>query len=48
MWACILACSLRERWIKALDMLERDGEEHPPVVGVNAWKKAYKSSYGMR
>jgi len=32
--------SLKERWMKALDMLERYGEEHPPVVMVNAWKMA--------
>ena len=33
-----LRCSLKEKWMKALDMLERYGEEHPPVVIVNAWK----------
>ena len=33
-----LRCSLKEKWMKALDMLESYGEEHPPVVIVNAWK----------
>jgi len=33
-----LRYSLKEKWMKALDMLERYGEEHPPVVMVNAWK----------
>jgi ubiquinone/menaquinone biosynthesis C-methylase UbiE len=29
---------LKKKWRKALDMLEKCGEEHPPVVAVNAWK----------
>ena len=29
---------LEERWKKALNMLNKYGEEHPPVVVLNAWK----------
>jgi len=29
---------LKKKWKKALQMLEKYGEEHPPVVIVNAWK----------
>lgn len=30
---------LRERWTEALEMLEKHGEEHPPVVIASAWKQ---------
>lgn len=30
---------LKERWIEALEMLEKHGESHPPVVVVEAWKQ---------
>lgn len=30
---------LRKRWTEALEMLGKHGEEHPPVVVVNAWKQ---------
>ncbi|MBO3802559.1 MAG: class I SAM-dependent methyltransferase [Candidatus Brockarchaeota archaeon] len=30
--------NLMERWRKALAMLERYGEEHPPVIVLDAWK----------
>ena len=29
---------LKERWTEALEMLEKHGEEHPPVIIINAWK----------
>jgi len=29
--------SLEERWTKALEMLDKYGEEHPPVIVLNAW-----------
>ena len=29
---------LKRKWKEALKMLEKHGEEHPPVVIVNAWK----------
>jgi len=29
---------LEERWKRALEMLNKYGEEHPPVVVLNAWK----------
>lgn len=31
--------NLKQKWKKALKMLERYGEEQPPVITVNAWKK---------
>jgi len=30
--------NLKERWTKALKMLDEQGEEHPPVIVLNAWK----------
>jgi hypothetical protein len=30
--------NLKRKWKKALRMLERYGEEHPPVVIIHAWK----------
>lgn len=30
---------LKERWTEALEVLEKHGEEHPPVVVANAWKQ---------
>lgn len=29
---------LKEKWVRASEVLEKYGEEHPPVVIVNAWK----------
>jgi hypothetical protein len=29
---------LEEKWIKALDMLDKYGEEHPPVIAITCWK----------
>ena len=31
--------NLRRKWTKAQEMLDKYGEEHPPVVIVNAWKR---------
>jgi ubiquinone/menaquinone biosynthesis C-methylase UbiE len=31
--------NLKRKWMKAAKMLEDYGEEHPPVIVVNAWKK---------
>lgn len=31
--------NLKRKWRKAVKMLEKYGEEHPPVIVVNAWKK---------
>ncbi|MDH5481918.1 MAG: methyltransferase domain-containing protein [Candidatus Bathyarchaeota archaeon] len=30
---------MKEKWKKAVKMLDKYGEEHPPVIVVNAWKK---------
>jgi ubiquinone/menaquinone biosynthesis C-methylase UbiE len=30
---------LKTKWTEALEMLDKHGEEHPPVVVVNAWKR---------
>lgn len=30
---------LKRKWTKALEVLDKHGEEHPPVVIVNAWKR---------
>jgi hypothetical protein len=31
--------NLKEKWEKAVKMLDKYGEEHPPVIVINAWKK---------
>lgn len=31
---------LKGRWTEALEMLEKHGEEHPPVIIVNVWKQS--------
>jgi len=30
---------LKQKWEKAKRMLNKYGEEHPPVIIINAWKK---------
>jgi len=32
--------NLRRKWVKASQMLENYGEEHPPVIVVNAWRNS--------
>jgi len=36
--------SLRRKYVKAEKMLDKYGEEHPPVIVINAWKKRAKST----
>jgi ubiquinone/menaquinone biosynthesis C-methylase UbiE len=36
---------LKRKWKEALKMLEKYGEEHPPVVTVHAWKTHSSSTY---
>ena len=31
---------LKRKWKKAVEMLDEYGEEHPPVIVINAWKKS--------
>jgi ubiquinone/menaquinone biosynthesis C-methylase UbiE len=39
--------SLRREYVKAEEMLDKYGEEHPPVIVINAWKKEQSLHSGL-